>query len=289
VSTERLAVLAGADNLEFVRTLFRAQIARGELEVPVLPEVATRVIAMADASDTDAAALSRLILADPPLAAHVMRVATSAIYQPRRSIQSLHTAISWLGVAEVCDIAFAAVVEAKLLNVPGQKARAQRIWRQAVACALWARLVAEATGGGADTRYLSGLLHEIGRPVCLQAVLDLSRRAATPLVDEDIETLIGEFHVDVGRQLASRWKLPDGVVQAIKSWAQWADAGAYAGSCAVVYLAHRLAELTGATAGPIDTALLALDPVCEYLGLGADGLEALAARADHVRAEMAGS
>jgi tRNA 2-thiouridine synthesizing protein E len=63
-----------------------------------------------------------MISGDQALAAHVMRVAKSAIYQPRHPIESLQHAISWLGMAVVSDIAFTVAVPGKLLNVPEEYA-----------------------------------------------------------------------------------------------------------------------------------------------------------------------
>ena len=47
MSTERVHRLARADNIDFIRRLFTAQIAGGELDLPVLPELAARAIAPA--------------------------------------------------------------------------------------------------------------------------------------------------------------------------------------------------------------------------------------------------
>jgi HD-like signal output (HDOD) protein len=275
--------MAGADNIDFIRNLFAAQIARGELDLPVLPEVAARVVAVAGSPDNDAATLAKLIVCDPPLAAHVMRVATSAIYQPRHPIESLQQAISWLGMAEVSDIAFTVAVQGKLLNVPGQKARVQRMWKQAVATALWSRAVADASGSRAEPSYLGGLLHEIGKPACLQALMELSRRAATPLSDEDIEALVAEFHVEVGVTLATNWKLPDGVVQVIGGWSRWSDRSERRAGCAIVYLAHHLAEHMTANSGSLAADALASDPAAAELGLGLPELLALCAQTDKIR------
>jgi len=184
---------AGAENIEFIRRVFTTQMARAELDLPVLPEVAARVVVIAGSADTDAAGLARLITGDQSLAAHVMRVATSAIYQPRHPIESLQHAISWLGMAEVTDIAFTVAVQGKLLNVPGQKARVQKMWKLAVGTGLWARLVADTAGCRGEPSYLCGLLHEIGKPASLQALGELTRRMSTPLSEAEIDRIVQEF------------------------------------------------------------------------------------------------
>jgi HD-like signal output (HDOD) protein len=284
LSTERVRRLAGADNIDFIRGLFAAQIARGELELPVLPEIAARVVAAAASHQTDAPALSRLIVGDPSLAAHVMRIANSAVYQPRTPIDSLQQAIAWLGMSEVADIAFTVAVQGKLLNVPGQKARVQRMWRMAVGAALWSRQVAAAAGCRAEVSYLGGLLHEIGKPACLQAIMELSRRAATPLADEEIDALIAEFQLEVGATLVGNWALPDSLCQVVRGWPDWAAAGPSRNACAIVYLAHHLAEHMAANSGSLAAEALAADPVAAQLGFGLGEILALVGQGEAIRA-----
>ncbi len=287
MSIERVRQLVAADNLEFIRGLFVGQMMRGELDLPVLPEVAARVVAVAGSPETDAADLARMITGDQALAAHVMRVATSAIYQPRHPIESLQHAISWLGMAEVSDIAFTVAVQGKLLNVPGQRARAQKMWKQAVGTAQWSRLVADAAGCQGEPSYLAGLLHEIGKPAALQALVELSRRAAAPLAEEEIDALVAEFATDVGVQLAGSWKLPGAVVSAIAGWQNWQTAERK-DACAIVYLAHHLAEHMLANSGPLAADALAADPVAAHFGWGQPELLGLCGHIEHVRALVDG-
>jgi len=286
--TERFRQLASADNLDFVRDLLGGLITRGELQLPVLPEAAAKVVALAGSPDADASALARVIAGDQSLAAHVMRVATSALNQPRHRIESLQQAISWLGMSVISDIAFTVAVQGKLLNVPGQKARVRVMWKQAVATALWSRAVADAIGSKADASYLSGLLHEIGKPACVQAIAELSRRAATPLTDAEFDAMIAEFHVRVGSQLASAWRLPESVQIVVRDWRNWAAAEERRDACAIVHLAHHLAEHMTAGSAELAAEALAADAVTGHLGLARAELESLCAQSEHVKALLEG-
>jgi len=284
LAIEQLRVVPVAESYRLVRGLLYAQVSRGELELPVLPEVAAKVVSVAASPETDASSLSRIITADQALAAHVMRVATSASYQPRSPIESLQHAISWLGMAEVSDIAFTVAVQGKLMNVPGQKQKVMRMWKAAVATGLWARAVADATTRTGEACYLSGLLHEIGKPVCLQAASEISRRAAAPLIESELDALVAEFHVDVGAHLAVAWKLPVGVATTIRWWRDWQNAPERKDDCAIVYLAHHLATHMLEHSGSLAADTLAEDPVAEHLGLGLADVLALCAQNDHVQA-----
>jgi HD-like signal output (HDOD) protein len=287
LSIERVRQLVAADNFEFIRGLFVGQMMRGDLDLPVLPEVAARVVAVAGSPDSDAADLARMIAGDQALAAHVMRVATSAIYQPRHPIESLQHAISWLGMAEVSDVAFTVAVQGKLLNVPGQRARAQKMWKQAVGTAQWSRLVADTAGCQGEPSYLAGLLHEIGKPAALQALVELSRRAAAPLSEDEIDALVAEFYAGVGVQLAASWKLPATVISVIGDWQRWQTAERR-DACAIVYLAHHLAEHMLANSGSLAADALLADPVAAHFGWGLPELLGLCGHTEHVRALVDG-
>lgn len=284
MSIERVRQLVAADNYDFVRGLFLGQMLRGELDLPVLPEIAARIVAAAGSPGTAAGDLAGVIGGDPALAAHVMRVATAAISQPGRPLESLQHAISRLGIAAVSDIAFTVAVHAKLLNVPGQKARMQRLWKQAVGTALWSRRVADAAGCQGEPSYLAGLLHEIGKPASLQAITELSRRAATPLSPEEIDALVAEFHAEVGTQLVAAWKLPDAVVGVVAGWQNWAEAAARERACAIVYLAHHLAAHMLANAEALSADALVADPVVAHFGWTPTEIGGLCAHTGHVRA-----
>ena len=73
-------------NVEMPERVERALVERidkDRIELPVLPQVAGRVMALANDPSADAARLSALIHQDQALAAHVLRIANSPAYMPR--------------------------------------------------------------------------------------------------------------------------------------------------------------------------------------------------------------
>jgi HD-like signal output (HDOD) protein len=287
LSADSSLQLATAENCEFVRGLFAVRIARGELDLPLLPEVAMRIVQLATAAEVDAAEIARLIGRDQALATHVLRVAGSAAHRPEQPIESLQQAITWLGLAEVADIALTVAAQGKLLSVPRQRSRVQRLWRHALAVAFWSRAVALAVGRAAEASYLCGLLHEIGRPICLQQVAELSQRAGARLTAEEFEQLGVEFAVPVGERLAQQWRLPEACVATIRWWQQWADAPAHRDQAAIVFLGHQLADHMFANSMSLAADALAVDPVASMLGLGLPELLQLVVGSDRIQALVA--
>lgn len=234
--------LAGASNQEFISGLLRTQLDGGELDVPVLPEIAARVVALASSDKADTARLTKLIYADQALASNVMRVAQTAVYQPTRPITALPQAITWLGISAVADIAFTVAVQGKLLNVPGHKAQLLAMWREAVAAGLWAREIAGMSGRPTDAAYLQGLLHEIGKPVVVHAVVEIVRRSGVPLTPDEFAAAVARFQTEAGEHVAAAWKLPPAIAAVVQHWQNFRAAREHVTDAAIVGLAHRFAH-----------------------------------------------
>ena len=97
----------------------RARVRAGSWRVPLLPQVASQVVALAASPVADASRLSALIHRDPSLAGQVLRIANSAAYAPRMPIVSLQQAVARLGLTVINEIAFAASVQSGIFKVPG--------------------------------------------------------------------------------------------------------------------------------------------------------------------------
>lgn len=272
-------------NYQFIREQVVAQIQSSQIDIPVLPESAARVVALATSAEADAQQLSKLITSDPALATHVMRVASSAVYMRNNPINSLQQAITRMGLAEVANIAFTVAVQGKLLNAPGQLSEVRAMWSEAVCAGIWAREIASELDMDQGTLYLCGLLHEIGKPIVLQAVADVVQRTRTPLEPHERMRLMNEYQGPVGRQVVEEWKLPAPVVAAVGYWDRPAVALTYQRESTVIGLAHRLAAFAlNDKSESTRTALLA-DERAVALGLKPEAMEELLSRTERVLAQ----
>lgn len=188
----------------------------GNIEVPLLPEVASRVIALSQDSESEISDLAKLVQSDPSLAAHVMRIANSAAYTPNASLVSLQQAITRLGMNLICDIAVAASISTKMFKAPGFEAHINQTWKHALATALWAKEIARTCRLNVEATFLCGLLHSIGRPVTIQAACDSSKRSGTPLSEEDAFPLEEALNIEVGSCVLHRWEMPIIICEALQ-------------------------------------------------------------------------
>jgi HD-like signal output (HDOD) protein len=275
-----IKALERTENWEFIHGLMEQRLARGELQVPLLPEVAMRVVRLSAEEATSAAALAAVIGADPALTMSVLRVATSAAARPATPIVSMQQAVAWLGFEEVSSIALTLAVQGRILNVPGHNHKARRLWRHALASALWSRQLALMLARDPAMAHLCGLLHGIGKPVALAAVHEIVQRAQTKLTSEEYDRLIETFHRPVGAEVVKIWGMPPAVLAALLHWEAYEAAGEHRIGCNIVNVAHRLADLAlSSTAEPgrelsreLPGELLMVDPAYAALGFEpADG------------------
>jgi HD-like signal output (HDOD) protein len=269
-----------------VRGLLEGSLARNELAIPSLPEVAVRVVGSGTKNSGNAHLLADIIQADTALAEYVLRIASSAAKRPALPITSLQHAIAWLGLDDVANIAFTLALQGRMLHVEGQHRKARRLWRHSLASALWARQLAHLLVRETGLCYLCGLLHNIGRAVTLGAVHDVAQRAGLELTGHDYDGLIDIFNRDVGRRVMSAWVLPPPVLAVAAQWDNYASAGAVQWESNVVNVAHKLADFTLHEPCMLTRELLLMDRGFRDLGLSAQDAEPLFDSTVAINAEL---
>jgi HD-like signal output (HDOD) protein len=224
-----------------LRAALAQRLAAGQIQLPLLPRVASQVVALVGSAKTDANRLAELIHRDPALAGHVLRIANSPAYMPRMPIVSLQQAVSRLGFGVVTEIAFAASVQGGVFRVPGYEPLLHQLWRHALASGAFAKEVARARRLNVESAFLCGLLHAVGKPALLQVITDVARANSVELASDELFALLDELHSLVGIRIAQQWQLPRPVSAAIEHYASYALAGAFRQEAMITFLADRLA------------------------------------------------
>jgi HD-like signal output (HDOD) protein len=181
-------------------------------DLPPLPAVAVRAIALARDPNVGTEQLVRVVSTDAALAARVVSIARSVRYMRREPPRSLDAAIQTVGFQALRRILIAASARAAYR---ASDAVAQTLWEHALATALAAdeltQLAGEPRGGNA---FIAGLMHDIGK-----LVLHLSDNVNFAALDHGDEgreqEIFGVTHDQVGACLAEHWGLEDDVVWAI--------------------------------------------------------------------------
>jgi HD-like signal output (HDOD) protein len=227
--------------LERLEHILVAKIEKGEMELPLLPQVASQVMAMTSDPSADAAKLSSLIHQDQALAAHVLRIANSPAYMPRSPVVSLQHAVAMLGINLLSEIAFTASLKTGAFQVPGHEDEVKYLWRHSLGSGAFGKEVARTRRVNVESAYLCGLLHAIGKPVVLRTVATIGREQKIALDKPALHTLIEGYHGRVGGLIAEKWGLPKAVEEAILYYVDYDHASSFRQECMLTCVADRLA------------------------------------------------
>ncbi|MCW5801894.1 MAG: HDOD domain-containing protein [Deltaproteobacteria bacterium] len=191
-------------------------VARGALPLPLLPEAAAQVLALVERPNCNASQLAEVIRRDPALTTHVLRMAASPVYAASTKLVSLQQVIARIGFSAILEIALVVASKARVFENAALADEVRADFKHSFVTALFAQEIARVRRATVDIAFIAGLLHDIGRPILLDAMVRIHRDLC-PL--PDTATLVAaadEAHAQVGGTLAESWKLPPRVAEAIR-------------------------------------------------------------------------
>jgi putative nucleotidyltransferase with HDIG domain len=213
-----------ADRLaQEAQTILEKRIADNQLNLPPPPTVVMKTMALLRDPGFTAKDASALIERDAVIAARVLRAANSVQHGGMERARSLPQALTRLGIDRLRTV----LVESSAHRL--FESRDQRIvdatrglWEHSLGVAILARDVAALCGvEETEAAYLSGLLHDIGKPVVAWLLLEAEKSVVGTRTNVWIEPevwieVINRVHRPVGVALAARWGLPESVTGAIQ-------------------------------------------------------------------------
>ncbi len=179
-----------------------------EIDIPSQPQSLVKLSLLLAEDDINLQAASSLIETDMALAAAVMKAVNSSLYGLKGRVQSVHQAISYLGMREVAAITFEMGLRAAFPPAPELEPLWQRAARRGLLMGrLAARLSLDAWGA-----HSAGLFEECGKAVLFRHTPDhysAMLRATTD--DGDLVVLehagFGVSHDALGAALCESWGL----------------------------------------------------------------------------------
>ena len=247
-----------------------------------LPRVCAQLAELTAQQVTDAAQLARLIQSDPVLAGEIIRVANSPALRPRTAIVSLQQAVSWLGVAEVRNIAMAVMLRGEVFSAPGHTPASEELWQEAWLASLWAKEIARERRKHVESAFLAALMHRTGAALALKILSRFESEGRLRLDARIFGDLVVEFEPALGRLLMNNWLLPKDVQDAASDWRNYRESS-QSDLAGTVHAAHLLATHT-LHEELITPDMVVESPVFEQLGVFPDDRRHMLAKRDHVRA-----
>src|SRR5688572_29124102 len=198
--------------------------------VAPLPHVVRELLRELSDPDSTARTVARTAASDPALAAALIRTVNSAAMGLRRKVTSVAEAVSYLGYSVVRSLVIRMRLD-QVLPAPGGQAGydAEDLWVHSLAVSYAADCLAQRARGtdgtAIDRGFVAtlGLLHDIGKLVInsqfpASAALLKERDpnfAGESFLDRE-RRVLGADHAEIGAFLATHWKLPADLVEAIR-------------------------------------------------------------------------
>jgi HD-like signal output (HDOD) protein len=246
-----------------------------------MPRVCAQLAQLTAQQATDAAQLAKLIQSDASLAGEIMRVANSPALRPRSAIVSLQQAVSWLGVAEVRNIAMAVMLRGEVFTAPGHEPESEELWREASLAGLWAKEIARERRKHVESAFLAALMHRTGAALALKILSGFESREHAVMDAQTFADLVAEFEPQLGRMLMGSWRLPEDVQDAASEWRDYRKSS-HSDLAGTVNAAHLLATHTLHPQLLTEDVVIE-DPVFEQLGVFPDDRRQMLLKRDHVR------
>ncbi|HEY4184896.1 MAG TPA: HDOD domain-containing protein [Polyangia bacterium] len=240
-------------------TIIMRRINENRLQLPSMPLVALKALDVLRDPNTTFADIARVIEPDPVIAARILRVVNSAAYSRRDPVTTLEKAISQIGVKPMrillVELAACQVFTSRSAGI---RQTFKQIWEHCLAVALLSRDLASGlvTRVDPDVAYLAGLMHDIGKPIVAGLLLEAERKLIdeldAPWMTESLwKKTVAESHRGVGATVATTWKLPAGIADAILGCDAY-DQNQGPNACAnIVRFANALAKREGIYAGEV--------------------------------------
>lgn len=185
--------------------------------VPILPDIAMRVLRLADNPNAGAREYELVIAKDAGLTAKILRTANAPYYGSNGQITTLQRALTQLGVnaiRSIClTVSFQSAMASKQLN---KRFHVGHFWQHSLATACAAKILSRLHGSRLqEEAFVAGLVHDIGKlALCMFLPLESNRvydvRDNENLTDCEAEQdVLGLTHQDIGLKAAQLWHLPE--------------------------------------------------------------------------------
>ena len=228
-------------------------------------------------STTDS--IAGLLHSDPDLCARMLRMSNSAFYSFPTRIESIERAVSTIGLRQIRELVLVTAVIQAFEGIPSGKVNMASFWEHSVAVGIMSREIGQSAGiPGAQSYYIPGLLHDLGRLVMylkLPSLMSnlLEKRDASGMAMDQLECEILSYsHADIGGCLLEFWKLPQSIWEPVAMHHNPSGSGEFMLTACAIHIADAWvnANRIGSSGSRFD---LEIDPeALELVGVDMDSI-----------------
>lgn len=193
------------------------QVAEGELAFPTGAQVALKVRHALDDPECHIDTAARLIMAEPLLAARVIAIANSVVYnRSGREVTDVRVAIARIGFSTVRSLAMALVTRqmAGMSKDPKQQELVNKLWEHTAHVASLAHAIARhVTHKDPEAALFAGIIHEIGGFYMLSRAKDFPG-----LLNDDYSDWLEYGEIEIGQAVINKLALPESIKEAMNGY-----------------------------------------------------------------------
>ena len=188
--------------------------------LPTLPEVASKLIELAQQEDPDFREVARVIRTDPVVSGKVMKTVNSALFGFRPKVETVEDAVNKLGLNMIRTLLLSFHLAQHDGGDPDMERVWQEHWRSSLTQAVFAELIAQHLGVEPSSYFLAAMIQDIGVLAMLSEaprlyIDQILDRAKFPTVAAAERSVLGFSHVNVSAEIIRNWGLSSRFEQAI--------------------------------------------------------------------------
>ena len=198
------------------------RIVTNVLKVAALPAVAMKFSEAIKDPLTSNQDLENIVSEDSALAAKVLMIANSALFNFPSKIDTISKAITIIGHKQLSEIVLSCSIVAMFKDIPQDVIDMELFWRHSIAVATTARILAASRREqNIEKFFTAGLLHDIGKLI----IFIETPKYAVEVINQCVEKnelmhkvekeVLGFDHAKLGGLLLKKWKLPEGIVSSV--------------------------------------------------------------------------
>ncbi|MBL4608117.1 MAG: HDOD domain-containing protein [Pseudomonadales bacterium] len=184
------------------------------------PKVYMKLKVALDDPSTDFDDLAQLISTDVSIAARLLKIANSAMFNFPGQINSIDRALSLIGTQQTVDLVLGTEILKSFNGVKNDIISVEDFTKHSLGCAISSRVLAQyKREHDVEAHFVNGLLHDTGRlllfvkyPEIQKTLLETNMAEGIPLSNLETQQY-GISHDKLGAHLFETWGLPDEVIE----------------------------------------------------------------------------
>ena len=195
---------------------------KGKIKLPILPRIVNEVQKLMAGEDPSIEELGNIINKDILISTKLISIANSPLYKGVDKAENLNAALLRLGMKATYGLISTLVTkdlfksDNKILND-----LMERLWMHSFACACFGKRIAEEIKNkNAETIFLMGIVHDIGKMLLIKAIADINPEET--FEDGELLVAIHEIHTTFGAVVLKKMRFSQDFVK-IAEFHHWND------------------------------------------------------------------